>query len=133
MLPAHTHDYQVDPGSLDKRVDITPEDFVKLTLPIYKAMLSHIPTMESMFSGHVAVSKYAARFKLPKHYTPLSFARLVAMANLRLRLSVKHYGAVLNAVMHSTGLILESNLAQGTVSFGYREEDKRAHNVPIAE
>lgn len=101
-------------------VDISPGAFVDLTLPVYKPMMSHIPTLATIASGPIAMSNsrdMRRAFSTPNQYTPASFGRLLALASRRLRLGTAHFEEALHATVRRSGLILASNLAQEQVSF----------------
>lgn len=91
-------------------MDITPTELVGLTLPIYKAM--------SPMAGNMTLSRdeWATSLTMPNHYTSVSFARLVALAGRRLRLTPAHFRAVLNAVMDDSGMLMASNFHQEQAS-----------------
>lgn len=90
-------------------MDISPSDFVNLTLPIYRAM--------SPMAGPLGVPReeLISMLTTPNHYTSVSFIRLVALASRRLRLSPAHFRAVLQALMHDSGMMLATNLSQEQV------------------
>ena len=91
-------------------MDISPGDFVSLTLPIYKAM--------SPMAGPLGVpqEEMITMFTTANHYTSVSFIRLLALASRRLRLSTLHFMTVLHAMMDNSGMILATNLSQEQVS-----------------
>lgn len=112
---------QAAAGPTGVLVDISPGDFVRLVLPVYKAMFEHMPnaTMlaESFRGGSNLPVDYALRsVKMPKHYTSVSFARLLVSAGRKLRLSESHFEAALEAIIGNSGLILAPNLQQDQVS-----------------
>lgn len=106
---------QAGDGTVDRRVDITPKDFVGITLPVYKAMFAHMPSYEENIFRSLDSREKIARFFAPKYYTSLGFARLVAMAGRRLRLGSSHYKAVVRAIRGGSRLILAPNLQQEQV------------------
>lgn len=102
-------------------MDISPEDFVRLVLPVYKAMFEHMPK-----SGMLAAAMQG-KLSLPadeclrsvvmlKHYTSVSFGRLLVLAGRKLRLSEAHFEAALEAIISNSGLMLAPNLQQEQVS-----------------
>lgn len=99
-------------------MDISPIDFVHLVLPVYKAMFKHIATsaiLASIQSKKSADENFRV-LAMVKHYTSVSFARLLVLAGRKLRLSEAHFEAALHAIMNRSGLILESNLRAEQVS-----------------
>ena len=98
---------------MDIRASITPGDFAKLTLPVYKAMLAHMPrTAMSPWIEHPRIVRAVV---IQKSYTSASFARLVAVASRHLHLETAHYKAALDAVIADSGMILAPNLQQEKV------------------
>lgn len=116
MKPTYT--CQPTAGPTDALVDISPLDFVRLVLPVYKAMFAHMPTssmVRSMMSetlGNAALRSV----QMVKHYTSVSFARLLGSARRTLRVSAAHFEAALEAIIRNSGLILAPNLQQEQVS-----------------
>lgn len=98
-------------------MDISPEDFVSLTLPVYKAMFDHIlPEDWAMFASMEFTLKKAARSGFrPLNYNSVSFGRILSLAKRQLRLSVTHFEAVLDAIMDNSGLGSASTLQQEQV------------------
>ena len=98
-------------------VDISPHDFVRLVLPVYKAMFEHMPTFAMLASGQYkrSTAEVLRSMKTLNHYTTVSFGRLLVSAGRRLRLSEAHFEAALQAICNS-GLILAPNLQQEQVS-----------------
>ena len=98
-------------------MDISPKDFVNLTLPVYKAMFEHMPktamwkTMKSGMPG-MPVNQALRFTTMTKHYTSVSFGRLLALAGRQLRLNADHFEAARDAVIDNSGLILAPNLQQ---------------------
>ncbi|CAM9358762.1 unnamed protein product [Scytosiphon promiscuus] len=100
-------------------VEVSPDAFVDLTLPVYKAMMSHIPTVATLVSGPLNMSRnqdFLRALSTPNHYTPASFGRLLRLAGRRLRLGTEHFQAALHATINCSGLSLASNLAQEQVA-----------------
>lgn len=99
------------------RVHISPKDFVSLTLPVYKAMFSHMPTMAWAEAGPLAktTDEWVRSAITPKHYSRASFARLLVLAGRRLRPGTVHFETALNAVGSKSGLVLAPNLVPETV------------------
>ncbi len=108
-LPIRHPGRQPSTGPAADLVDMSPSDFVNLTLPIYKTM--------SPMAGHAGMAKedIVSMLTTANHYTSVSFIRLVALASRRLRLSPAHFRAVLQALMHQSGMILTTNLSQEQV------------------
>lgn len=103
-------------ATANTRVDISPGDFAKLTLPIYKGMFEYmLLVQQSAMGGKTAQDALMAAMTAPKHYTPLSFARLLAVAGRRLRLSPVHFKAAINATICQSGLMMASNFQQEQV------------------
>lgn len=98
---------------MDIRASITPEDFAKLTLPVYKAMHAHMP--ETAMSRWIEDPSTARAMVIPKFYTSASFSRLVAVASRHLHLETVHYKAALDAVIADSGILLAPNLQQEKV------------------
>lgn len=100
-------------------MDIGPDDFVRLVLPVYKAMFDHMPTsamLTSMLSADaLSADEAVRRVTMMKHYTSVSFGRLLVSAGRRLRLSEAHFEAAREAIVRNSGLILASNLQQEQV------------------
>lgn len=97
--------------------DISPSEFASLTLPVFKAMFAHMPTT-AMLTSRVLEDREELLQKvlLPKHYTSVSFGRLLALAGRQLRLKTAHFQSALQAIASKSGLILASNLQQEQVS-----------------
>lgn len=93
-------------------MDISPSDFAGLTLPVYKAMFSHMPNM-SMFGLDDKQLLLSAATN--KYYTSVSFARVLALAGRRLRLGSAHFEASRVSIFESSGLVLALNLRQEQV------------------
>lgn len=104
-------------------MDISPKDFASLTLPVYKAMFEHMPKMDmwnairSGMQGMEAmpVNQALRMATMIKHYTSVSFGRLLALARRQLRLNEMHFEAARDAVINKSGLVLASNLQQEQV------------------
>ena len=101
-------------------MDISPGNFVRLVLPVYKAMFGHMPK-----AGMLAATM-RGQLKLPvdealrsvtmlKHYTSVSFGRLLVSAGRKLRLGDTHFEAALEAIISKSGLMLAPNLQQEQV------------------
>ncbi|CAM9120819.1 unnamed protein product [Ectocarpus sp. 6 AP-2014] len=90
-------------------VDVSPSDFASLTLPVYKAMFSHMPN-KSMFGLDDKQLLLSAATN--KYYTSVSFARVLALAGRRLRLGSAHFEAARVSIFESSGLVLALNLRQ---------------------
>eukprot|EP00752_Nemacystus_decipiens_P011512 g10222.t1 len=96
-------------------VDISPDDFARLVLPVYKAMFEHIPSSEMMApvlsKRSIGHQRALLRSMITvNHYTSVTFGRLLVLAGRKLRLDEAHFEAALRAVVHSSGLILAPNL-----------------------
>eukprot|EP00752_Nemacystus_decipiens_P011513 g10223.t1 len=94
-------------------VDISPDDFARLVLPVYKAMFEHMPTSEMMASPlfkRPTVQEIVRSVTKVRHYTSVAFGRLLVSAGRKLRLDEAHFEAALEAVIHNGGLILAPNL-----------------------
>lgn len=104
------HRCQRQPPAGFDLVDISPRDFVDLTLPVYQAMspMAGPSGMTPDMMIHMATTA--------NHYTSISFMRLLTVAARRLRLTSTHFRAVLNALMKDSGMLLASNLSQEQVS-----------------
>lgn len=98
---------------MDIRASITPEDFAKLTLPVYKAMLAHMP--RTAISPWIEDPTTERAMVIPKFYASASFARLVAVASRHLHVEKAHYEAVLDIVIADSGILLPPNLQQEKV------------------
>ncbi|CAM9255485.1 unnamed protein product, partial [Ectocarpus sp. 4 AP-2014] len=90
-------------------VDISPSDFASLTLPVYKAVFSHMSNM-SMF--RLDDKQLLLSAATNKNYTSVSFARVLALAGRRLRLGCAHFEAAQVSIFESSGLVLTLNLRQ---------------------
>lgn len=89
------------------QADISPDEFARLTLPVYKAMLAHVPTEQDVSClGRRSGTEEEKLFdeSTPKHYTSASFGRLLALAGRRLRLKEEHFDAVLRAMASESGI-----------------------------
>lgn len=107
-------------GPTDTLVDISPQDFVSLTLPVYKAMFEHMPKSTmlrslQMMRGRSNTNEALRWFTIPHYYTSVSFGRLLSLARRQLRLRVAHFEAALDAIMDNSGLMLAPNLQQEQV------------------
>ncbi|CAM9211239.1 unnamed protein product, partial [Laminaria digitata] len=93
--------------------DISPSEFVDLTLPVYKAMFAHMPTT-AVFSSGVLPNRNTLLLNQmePKYYTSMSFGRLLALAGGQLRLKTAHFQAALHAIRDNSGVLLAPNLMQ---------------------
>ena len=100
-------------------MDISPSDFVRLVLPVYKAMFEHMPKagmLAAWMAGFKPSADEALRsVTMLKHYTSVSFGRLLVSAGLRLRLRQAHFEAALEAIISKSGLVLAPNLQQEQV------------------
>lgn len=90
-------------------MDISPDNFVSLVLPVYKAMFAY---MESKLPAHEAIRSVA----MLKHYTSVSFGRLLVLAEHKLRLSQAHFEAALEAIAGNSDHALAPHLKQEQVS-----------------
>lgn len=102
---------------MDSRVSISPGDFAKLVLPVYKVMLIDIPTMATLglMTSPTQRNPLGAIIN-PKHYTSASFARLISVASRRLNLDEAHFGAALDCDITEGGLMLAPNFLLEKVS-----------------
>lgn len=109
---------------MDTLVDISPHDFVSLTLPVYKAMFEHMPKSGMLASMNftLPVNQAIRSVMLPHHYTSVSFGRLLSLARRQLRLSVTHFEAVYDAITDNSGLVLAPNLQQEQVKCDFMGE-----------
>lgn len=97
-------------------MDISPSDFANLALPVYKEMNHYMLLVQQFISaGQQRTEEMMAALAKPRHYTPLSFARLVAAAGRQLRLGLDHHVAALDATIERSGFILASNFQQEQV------------------
>ncbi|CAM9183760.1 unnamed protein product [Ectocarpus fasciculatus] len=92
-------------------VDISPSDFASLTLPVYKAMFSHMPNKALPMFG-LDKKQLLLSVATNNYYTSVSFARVLALAGRRLRLGPAHFEAARVSVFESSGLVLALNLRQ---------------------
>lgn len=98
------------------RVNISPSNFARLTLPVYKTMFCHLPTMADMMTKPSFSVEDLAASLMPKNYIPASFARLLGLAGRQMRLSTTHFKTALDAVVSQSGLLLASHRRRETVS-----------------
>ncbi|CAM9397242.1 unnamed protein product, partial [Hapterophycus canaliculatus] len=96
-------------GSPSLLVDMSPRDFVALTLPIYKTMSPMAGPVDLNLEKIISMSTTA------NHYTSISFIRLIALAGRRLRLSAEHFRAVLKTIRNDGSMLLAFNLSQEQV------------------
>lgn len=116
VSPTRCRYWQEPPVSAVSRADISPDAFGKLTLPVYKAMFSHIPTNYMLARGFRKPHYHVLRDVVsPKHYSSASFGRLLASAGRFLRLGTRHFDAALDAIITQSDLILAPNLVQEKV------------------
>lgn len=105
-------------------MDISPENFVRLVLPVYKAMFEQLPTTAmlaaSMLGPLKPTAEEARRIITLKHYTSVSFGRLLVLAERQLRLTQAYSEAALEAIIENSGLTLAPALQQEQVSFPLR-------------
>lgn len=99
-------------------VDISPDDFVRLVLPVYKAMFAHMPNSAMLGSTQFKqqANELLRAVAMRRQYTSVSFGRLLVLAGRRLRLTETHHEAALEAVHRNSGLILATNLRPEQVS-----------------
>lgn len=116
VTPTRCRYWQQPRASAVPRADITPEAFVKLTHPVYKAMFSHMPTEEMLAGGFWEPYNHALGDGVSvKHYTPASFGRLLASAGRFLRLGTRHFKAALHAIVTRSDRISARNLVEEKV------------------
>ncbi|CAB1098062.1 unnamed protein product [Ectocarpus sp. CCAP 1310/34] len=113
-MNSHTAAVLLGGPSNNVLVDISPRDFVNLTLPVYKEMFGHMPKTSMLASRkfHLPANEALRSATLLKYYTSVSFGRLLSLAGRRLRLRVAHFDSVLGAIIDNSGLILAPNLMQ---------------------
>lgn len=97
-------------------MDISPQDFVSLALPVYKAMFDHMPKSAMLASMRFEQPWAVRSCTIPHHYTSVSFGRLLSLSRRQLHLSVTHFEAVLHAIIRNSGLMLAPNLQQEQVT-----------------
>ena len=95
-------------------MDIGPNDFASLTLPVYKAMFDHMPKSMTGFETSATTGRRAAVTAF-NHYTSASFGRILALARQRLNLTVDHFEAVRDTIIADSGLVLAPKLKQEQV------------------
>lgn len=133
MFPLQPTENQTPSGPTCILGDISPSEFVNLTLPVYRAMTNHMPRgsdtpSDLTWEAALEMSEEAHVNSVMKYYTTSSFGRLLALAGRRLRLQTEHFQAVLDIL--GDGSYISSGPIQRGEQVSQRVNYQRVKAIP---